>query len=76
MPQSKDIPQLGFWEWADLPFVKLSIYGTMLYAAITGAFRGKASPKKFSHHLITAAVRKYTDRTTLRQKQCVSCFLF
>lgn len=74
MSDSKEItnvPQLGFWERADLPFAQLSIAINVLYAAITGVFRGKGSPRKYSHHLTAAAVRRFCDRLTDRQRQCV-----
>lgn len=63
------IPQLGFWEKADLPFAHLSIFASVLYHAITGVFRGKASPKRYDHHIMTAMIRKLLDRTSDRQKQ-------
>lgn len=67
-----DTPELGFWEKVDLPFAQLSIFASVLYAAITGVFRGKDSPKKYSHHIMTAAVRKAITRLTDRQNQYVS----
>lgn len=66
-----NVPDLGFWEKADLPFAQLSIAVNALFAAITGVFRGKGSPKKFSHHITAAAVRRFCDRCTDRQRQCV-----
>ncbi|KAJ5985918.1 hypothetical protein N7499_007793 [Penicillium canescens] len=63
------IPQLGFWEKADLPFAHLSIFASVLYHAITGVFRGKASPKRYDHHVMAAMIRKLVDRTSDRQKQ-------
>lgn len=66
-----NVPQLGFWEKADLPFAQLSIAVNVLFAAITGVFRGKASPRKYSHHLTAAAVRRFCDRLTDRQRQYV-----
>lgn len=71
-----NVPVLGFWEKADLPFAQLSIVVNTLFAAITGVFRGKGSPKKFSHHLTAAAIRRFCDRLTDRQRQCVLyCYL-
>lgn len=66
-----NVPELGFWEKADLPFAHLSIAINVLYAAITGVFRGKGSPKKYSHHLTAAAVRRFCDRLNDRQRQYV-----
>lgn len=74
MPDSKNVvqvPQLGFWEKADLPFVHASVIVNALYAAITGFFRGKSSPKKYSHHVTAAAIRKMVNRVSIRQKQYV-----
>ncbi|CAI7628806.1 unnamed protein product [Penicillium glandicola] len=66
---SKDVPQLGFWEKADVPFLHLSIYASMVYAAITGVFRGKASPKRYDHHVLAAVIRKIVNRRSDRQTQ-------
>jgi hypothetical protein len=70
MADSKiDVPELGFWEKADLPLAQLTIAANALMAAITGVFRGQASPKKYSHHIMAAAIRRMCDRTSDRQKQ-------
>lgn len=70
MADSKvDVPELGFWEKADLPLAQLTIVANALMAAITGVFRGQASPKKYSHHVIAAAIRRTCDRISDRQKQ-------
>ena len=74
MPDSKNVvavPQLGFWEKADLPFVHASVVVQALYAAITGLFRGKGSPRKYSHHVTAAAIRGMINRISIRQKQYV-----
>lgn len=71
MSSNDGIPQLGFWEKADIPFVHLSIYASMVYAAITGVFRGKASPKRYDHHILAAVIRKVVDRRSDRQMQYV-----
>lgn len=74
MPDSKNVvqvPQLGFWEKADLPFIQASVVVQALYAAITGFFRGKAGPRKYSHHVTAAAIRGLINRISIRQKQYV-----
>lgn len=43
----------------------------MVYAAITGVFRGKASPKRYDHHVLSAVIRKVVDRRSDRQTQYV-----
>ncbi|KAJ5126965.1 hypothetical protein N7448_007744 [Penicillium atrosanguineum] len=63
-----DVPDLGFWEKADLSLAQLTIATNALLAAITGVFRGQASPKKYSHHVMAAAIRRMCDRTSDRQK--------
>jgi hypothetical protein len=70
-PKYDDTPQLGFWEKADLPFARLAIVATALYAALTGVFRGKSYPAKFKHHIIATTVRKSTTRMSDLQMQCV-----
>lgn len=75
MPESKNViqlPELGFWEKADLPFVHASVVVQALYAAITGLFRGKSSPRKYSHHVTAAAIRGMVGRISIRQKQYVT----
>ena len=67
-----DVPELGFWERLDLPFVRLAVTLNVLFAAATGVFRGKASPKKFKHHVIASAIRKMSERVSYRQQQCVT----
>lgn len=64
-------PNLGFWEKVDVPFVHLSVYGSMLYHVIAGVFRGKASPKRYDHFIMTNTIRKLVTRTSDRQKQYV-----
>jgi hypothetical protein len=66
---STSYPRLSFWEKADLPFAHLSILASVLYHAITGVFRGKASPKRYDHHLMADMIRKLVDRTSDSQKQ-------
>ncbi|KAJ5676939.1 uncharacterized protein N7477_002572 [Penicillium maclennaniae] len=66
-----DVPELGFWEKADLSLAQLTIATNALMAAITGVFRGSASPKKYSHHITAAAIRRMCDRTSDRQKQAM-----
>ncbi|KAJ5135458.1 uncharacterized protein N7515_004736 [Penicillium bovifimosum] len=68
----KDDLNLSFWEKADIPFVHLSLYASMLYAAVTGIFRGKASPKRYDHHIIASVIRKLVDRSTDKQKQYIN----
>jgi hypothetical protein len=68
-------PNLGFWEKADLPLVHLSMFGSMLYHAIAGVFRGKASPKRYDHFIMTNVLRKFVTRTSDRQKQYVELSL-
>ncbi|KAF4769758.1 hypothetical protein N7455_006440 [Penicillium solitum] len=69
MSSNLGVPQLGFWEKADIPFVHLSIYASMVYAAITGVFRGKASPKRYDHHILAVVIRKAIERRSDRQTQ-------
>ncbi|CAI7581140.1 unnamed protein product [Penicillium discolor] len=69
MSSNHGVPQLGFWEKADIPFVHLSIYASMVYAAITGVFRGKASPKRYDHYILAAVIRKAIGRRSDRQTQ-------
>ncbi|KAJ5561653.1 hypothetical protein N7535_003885 [Penicillium sp. DV-2018c] len=68
----KDDLKLSFWEKADIPFLRLSMYGTMIYAAVTGIFRGKASPKRYDHYVIASVIRKLVDRSTDKQKQYIN----
>ncbi|KAJ6180979.1 hypothetical protein N7519_011440 [Penicillium mononematosum] len=72
MSSNQDVPQLGLWEKADIPFLHLSMYASMVYAAITGVFRGKASPKRYDHHVLSAVIRKIVDRRSDRQTQYLS----
>jgi hypothetical protein len=66
-----DVPELGFWEKADVPFAQLTVAANALMATLTGVFRGQASPKKYSHHIMAAAIRRMCDRTSDFQKQYV-----
>ena len=66
-----DVPELGFWEKADLRVSKLSIIASALYATLIGPFRGKSYPKKFKHHLVSLIIR--SDPYTTRQTQYVFC---
>jgi hypothetical protein len=66
-----DVPELGFWEKADIPFLHLSVFASMVYSAITGVFRGKASPKRYDHHVLSGLIRKLVDRRSDRQTQYV-----
>ncbi|KAF9252049.1 hypothetical protein DTO006G1_2796 [Penicillium roqueforti] len=65
-------PQLGFWEKADIPFMYLSLCGSLVYAAIAGVFRGKASPRRYDHYVVSAVVRKLLTRRSDRQMQYLS----
>lgn len=65
------VPELGFWERADVQLGKLNILANVLYAAITGVFRGKSSPKFYSAHLLATAIRTTVDRYSARQTQYV-----
>lgn len=68
------VPQLGLWERADVQLGKVTILANVLYAAFTGVFRGKSSPKFYSSHLLATAVRTLIDRLSVRQNQYVhSC---
>lgn len=73
MPSNEDGPgpQLGFWEKADIPFMYLSLCGSLVYAAIAGVFRGKASPRRYDHYVVSAVVRKLLTRRSDRQMQYV-----
>ena len=64
-------PQLSAWEKLDLIPGYLSIIGTVLYSAVTGAFRGKSGARLYSVHVFHAAVRKMCVRLTSRQTQFV-----
>ncbi|KAJ5188329.1 Alpha/beta hydrolase fold-3 [Penicillium cf. griseofulvum] len=67
-----DVPELGFWEKADIPFLHLSVFASMVYSAITGVFRGKSSPKRYDHHVLSGLIRKLVDRRSDRQTQYLS----
>ncbi|KAJ5975701.1 hypothetical protein N7481_009408 [Penicillium waksmanii] len=72
MPDTKRdpmVPELGLWERADVQLGKITIVANVLYAAITGVFRGKSSPKFYSSHLLATAVRTLVDRLSVRQNQ-------
>ncbi|EPS25230.1 hypothetical protein PDE_00163 [Penicillium oxalicum 114-2] len=72
MSTSKDlvqVPHLGFWEKLDLPLSQATVVIHAIYAAITGLFRGQGSPKKYSHHVTTAAIRSAVSRLSIRQTQ-------
>lgn len=71
MSSNQNVPQLGFWEKADIPFLHLSMYASTVYAAITGVFRGKDSPKRYDHHILAAVIRRLSDRRSDRQTQYV-----
>ena len=73
MPSNEDGPgpQLGFWEKADIPFMYLSLCGSLVYAAITGVFRGKASPRRYDQYVKSAVIRKLLTRRSDRQMQYV-----
>ena len=64
-------PNLGFWEKADLSVTRLFVFPSLLYHAIAGVFRGKASPRRYDHFIMTNVIRKLVTRTTDRQKQYV-----
>ncbi|KAJ5950500.1 uncharacterized protein N7479_008913 [Penicillium vulpinum] len=72
MSSNHDIPKLGFWEKADIPLMRLSVFANLLYAAITGVFRGKASPRRYDHYIMASVIRGMVDRTTDRQIQYIS----
>ncbi|CAI7642449.1 unnamed protein product [Penicillium pancosmium] len=63
------VPELGLWERADLQLGKVTLLANVLYAAITGVFRGKSSPKFYSSHLLATAIRTMVDRLSVRQSQ-------
>lgn len=65
------VPQLGLWERADIQLGKLSVLANVLYAAITGVFRGKSSPKLYKNHILAALIRASVDRFSARQNQYV-----
>ncbi|KAG0154955.1 Steryl acetyl hydrolase 1 [Penicillium digitatum] len=67
MSSIQDVPQLSFWEKANIPFLHLSMYATMMYAATTGLFRGKASPKRYDQHILAAVTRGIFDRRSDKQ---------
>ncbi|KAL4940680.1 hypothetical protein BDV06DRAFT_17110 [Aspergillus oleicola] len=63
---------LSIWERADRLAGNLSVFGTVLYSVITGAFRGKSGAKDFGTHVAHAAVRKAVTRLSIRQLQSLS----
>jgi hypothetical protein len=71
-PKYDDTPKLTLWEKIDLPFARFAVVASALYAALTGVFRGKSYPAKFSHHVIAATVRKVISRLSDQQNQCVT----
>ncbi|KAL2869296.1 putative 6-hexanolactone hydrolase [Aspergillus lucknowensis] len=60
---------LSFWEKADRAAGNLSVFGTVLYSIITGAFRGRSGTKQYNLHITHAAVRKAVSRLSARQLQ-------
>lgn len=64
-----DVPDLGAFEKADLQLVKLNLLFTSLFAAFTGVFRGKASPRYYRHHIQAATIRAFTRRMSARQQK-------
>lgn len=69
-PKRVDVPELGFFEKADIPLIQLSTALSALFAALTGIFRGKSSPRYYSHHIKAAAIRSFTSRISHRQQKC------
>ncbi|CAL5871749.1 uncharacterized protein PFLUO_LOCUS6002 [Penicillium psychrofluorescens] len=61
-PKYDDTPKLTLWEKVDFPFARFAVVASALYAALTGAFRGKSYPVQFKHHVFAAAVRKTVTR--------------
>ncbi|KAJ5082428.1 hypothetical protein N7532_011471 [Penicillium argentinense] len=66
------VPELGFWERTDARLGQLNLFVNVLYAAITGVFRGKSSPKAYKTHLLATAIRTMVDRFSARQVQYLS----
>ncbi|KAJ6145792.1 hypothetical protein N7470_009687 [Penicillium chermesinum] len=64
-----DVPELGLFEKADIPLVQVSTGLSLLFAALTGVFRGKASPRYYRHHVQAAAIRTFVDRISHRQQK-------
>ena len=58
---------LSFWEKLDLVPAGLSIFGAVLYNALTGLFRGKAGAKTYRLHLFRNIIHKMIMRLSLRQ---------
>lgn len=71
-PKYDDTPKLTLWEKVDFPFARFAVVASALYAALTGAFRGKSYPVQFKHHVFAAAVRKTVTRLSDPQNQCVT----
>ncbi|KAL4934124.1 putative 6-hexanolactone hydrolase [Aspergillus undulatus] len=69
MPSSLSGEPLSLWERADRVAGNLSVFGTVLYSVITGAFRCKSGPKQFSTHIAHSAIRKAVTRLSVRQLQ-------
>lgn len=71
MTSNPNNPDLSIWEKLDLVPGYLSVISTLLYGAMTGAFRGKTGAKSYNMHVVHTAVRKMVTRLSPRQAQCV-----
>ena len=58
---------ITFWERLDLVPAGLSIFGAVLYSALTGLFRGKNGARTYRLHLFRNVIHKMIMRLSLRQ---------
>lgn len=71
MASAGRVPELTLREKLDLVPAHLSVIAAGIYAAITGAFRGKAGAKTYGKHVMYAIIRRGFVRVTPRQSQYV-----
>lgn len=64
-------PVLSIWEKLDFLPAGLSLLATILYNAISGAFRGKGGARTYKLHLARAVIQKLVMRLSFRQSQYV-----
>ncbi|EXJ54840.1 uncharacterized protein A1O5_12906 [Cladophialophora psammophila CBS 110553] len=63
--------QTTLLEKLDLVAVAFSVIGVVLWAGLTGPFRGGSGPQSYKQWLITALVRKLTTRLSRNQMQSI-----
>ena len=85
MDESTSKAPLSFWESLDfrfaivtlgmahtlpfIPWLDRHAVGTMLKAALTGAFAASGNAKTYKAHVTRAIERKMSDRFSIRQQQ-------